>query len=87
MFRSDPIFLPFQTRTLATALASTNPGLLVAAIQNVRILLAHQNPEPSAAAAVALPASITRLQPALLTDHSLLASAIFAIRIRLRNQL
>jgi len=36
---------------------------LIAAIQNVRILLAHQNPKPSAAAAVALPASITRLQP------------------------
>jgi len=27
---------------------------LIAAIQNVRILLAHQNPKPSAAAAVAL---------------------------------
>jgi transposase len=36
---------------------------LIAAIQNARILLAHQNPKPSAAAAVALPASITRLQP------------------------
>jgi transposase len=36
---------------------------LIAAIQNVRILLAHQNPKPSAAAAVTLPASITRLQP------------------------
>src|SRR5438067_5466748 len=36
---------------------------LIAAIQNVRILLAHQNPKPSAAAAVALPASIRRLQP------------------------
>ena len=36
---------------------------LIAAIQNVRILLAHQNLKPSAAAAVALPASITRLQP------------------------
>jgi transposase len=36
---------------------------LIAAIQNVRILLAHQNPKPSAAAAVALPTSITRLQP------------------------
>src|SRR6266481_1198780 len=36
---------------------------LIAAIQNVRILLAHQNPKPSAAAAVAPPASITRLQP------------------------
>jgi hypothetical protein len=36
---------------------------LIGAIQNVRILLAHQNPKPSAAAAVALPASMTRLQP------------------------
>jgi hypothetical protein len=35
---------------------------LIAAIQNGRILLANQNPKPSAAAAVALPASITRLQ-------------------------
>ena len=34
---------------------------LIAAIQNVRILLAHQYPKPGAA--VALPASITRLQP------------------------
>src|SRR5436190_2110263 len=36
---------------------------LIAAIQNLRILLTHQNPKPSAAAAAALPASITRLQP------------------------
>src|SRR5881227_2269165 len=35
---------------------------LIAAIQNVRILLAHQNPKPSAAAAVALPEYVTRLQ-------------------------
>src|SRR5438552_11223312 len=35
---------------------------LIAAIQNVRILLAHQNPKRSAAAAVALPEYVTRLQ-------------------------
>jgi transposase len=35
---------------------------LIAAIQNVRILLAHQNPKPSAAAAVTVPALATRLQ-------------------------
>jgi len=34
---------------------------LIVAIQNVRILLAHQNPKRSAAAAAALPAYITRL--------------------------
>jgi len=36
---------------------------LIAAIQNVRILLAHQNPKRSAAAALTLPASLTRLRP------------------------
>ena len=35
---------------------------LIAAIQNMRILLAHQNPKRSAAAAVALPEYVTRLQ-------------------------
>jgi transposase len=35
---------------------------LIAAIQNVRILLAHQNPKPSVAAAVTAPALATRLQ-------------------------
>jgi transposase len=35
---------------------------LIAAIQNVRILLAHQNPKPSVAAAVTVPALATRLQ-------------------------
>jgi transposase len=35
---------------------------LIAAIQNVRILLAHQNPKPSVAAAVTVPALVTRLQ-------------------------
>jgi hypothetical protein len=34
---------------------------LIAAIQNVRILLAHQNPKPSVAAAVTVPALVTRL--------------------------
>jgi transposase len=36
---------------------------LIAAIQNVRILLAHQNPNHSAAVAVTLPAYVTRSQP------------------------
>jgi len=35
---------------------------LIAAIQNVRILLSHQNPKPSVAAAVTVPALATRLQ-------------------------
>jgi len=35
---------------------------LIAAIQNVRILLAHQNPKPSVAAAATVPALPTRLQ-------------------------
>jgi transposase len=35
---------------------------LIAAIQNVRILIAHQNPKPSVAAAVTVPALATRLQ-------------------------
>ena len=35
---------------------------LIAAIQNVRILLAHQNPKHSAAAALTLPACVTRSQ-------------------------
>jgi transposase len=35
---------------------------LIAAIQNVRILLAHQNPKPSVAAAVTVPALATRLK-------------------------
>lgn len=35
---------------------------LIAAIQNVRILLAHQNPKPSVAAAVTVSALATRLQ-------------------------
>lgn len=35
---------------------------LIAAIQNVRILLAHQNPKPSVAAAVTVTALATRLQ-------------------------
>jgi len=35
---------------------------LIAAIQNVRILLAHKNPKHSAAAAVTVPALATRLQ-------------------------
>jgi hypothetical protein len=35
---------------------------LIAAIQNVRILLAHQNPKNSAAATVTLPAYATRLR-------------------------
>src|SRR3984893_11801891 len=35
---------------------------LIAAIQNVRILLAHQNPKSSVAAAVTVPALATRLQ-------------------------
>jgi hypothetical protein len=34
---------------------------LIAAIQNVRILLAHQNPKNIAAAALTLPACVTRL--------------------------
>jgi hypothetical protein len=49
---------------------------LIAAIQNVRILLAHQNPKPSAAVAVSLPASVIDYNPALLIDRSLLVSAI-----------
>src|SRR5438094_10296791 len=44
---------------------------LIAAIQNMRILLAHQNPKRSAAAAVVLPEYITRLQL-----HSCFASLI-----------
>jgi len=36
---------------------------LIAAIQNVRILLAYQNPKRRAAAALTLPASLTRVRP------------------------
>jgi hypothetical protein len=36
---------------------------LIAAIQNVRILLAHQNPKNSVAAALLLPERVARLQP------------------------
>jgi transposase len=36
---------------------------LIAAIQNVRILLAHQNPKRSAAVVLICPASLTNLQP------------------------
>src|SRR5437667_10487402 len=46
---------------------------LIAAIQNMRILLAHQNPKRSAAAAVALPECVT----------SLLLQACFALLISL----
>jgi len=46
---------------------------LIAAIQNMRILLAHQNPKRSAAAAVALPEWVT----------SLLLQACFALPIPL----
>ena len=38
---------------------------LIASIQNVRILLAHQNPKHSAAAALTLPACVTRSQASL----------------------
>jgi len=36
---------------------------LIAAIQNVRILLAHQNPKQIAAAVMTLPERVTGLQP------------------------
>jgi hypothetical protein len=36
---------------------------LIAAIQNVRILLAHQNPKNSVAAALFFPQRVARLQP------------------------
>jgi hypothetical protein len=60
---------------------------LIAAIQNVRILLAHQNPKPSAAVAVSLPASVIDYNPALLIDRSLLVSAILPTPTRLTNHI
>jgi Transposase DDE domain len=63
------------------------PAYLIASIQNVRILLAHQNPKQRDASALMLPTSATRWVIALLRSSLFRVSAYFPLTLCLADRL